>query len=175
MHKRYLQHQWPWFHFTHRLGIQHLKPLVKVHHVTWVVAMNVRKWAILTLVCLRLLCLLTPSDGGEELDVTCRERCVKVSVSCEVRVQIQHRRLCADWNRKLTVLFVASLLLEGDIHPNPGPRPKFLCLVCARAVRCEGIQCDEGDRWCHPSCAHLSSREYLRLGSCDDLLPSQTN
>ncbi len=24
------------------------------------------------------------------------------------------------------------------------------------------------DRWCHPSCAHVTHSEYDRLGSCDD-------
>ena len=58
------------------------------------------------------------------------------------------------------------ILLSGDVHPNPGPTTKYLCLVCARNVKSRGVSylrnCCSG--WVHSQCAGLqNAAEYRRI------------
>lgn len=44
-----------------------------------------------------------------------------------------------------------STSMAGDIHPNPGPRCKYPCGICKKAVKYgqDGICCDHCDTWMH--------------------------
>ena len=55
-------------------------------------------------------------------------------------------------------------LLDGDIHPNPGPA-RYPCRDCNKAVRSnqKGIQCDGCDQWYHIACIDMSVTTYHSL------------
>ena len=62
------------------------------------------------------------------------------------------------------------LLVCGDVHPCPGPKYKYLCGDCAKAVRVnqKGVQCDTCDVWFHTKCLKMPDAEYYRLAdNCD--------
>ena len=62
-------------------------------------------------------------------------------------------------SRKFILL---ALLLSGQIEPNPGPKAKFPCGVCDRAVKNtdKGISCDHCSRWIHTNCVGMSDAAY---------------
>ena len=62
-----------------------------------------------------------------------------------------------------------SLLLEGGIEPNPGPRhPKFPCTVCSKACKTECIACDECNQWVHRTCIGMSTTKFSLLGRSEE-------
>ena len=69
-------------------------------------------------------------------------------------------------------LTVASLLLAGDVQPNPGPAPqwKYPCGICSRAVRSDqkGIFCEVCYEWLHTKCIGMPNSEYQRLSASDE-------
>lgn len=69
-------------------------------------------------------------------------------------------------------LTVASLLLAGDVQPNPGPAPQWKnpCGICSRAVRSNQnvICCDVCYEWLHTKCIGMPNSEYQRLSASDE-------
>ena len=58
---------------------------------------------------------------------------------------------------------ILSLLLSGQIEPNPGPRaPKYPCGECHKAVKWgkPSIQCDNCDTWYHKECIQMISVNF---------------
>jgi hypothetical protein len=69
--------------------------------------------------------------------------------------------------RKALRLF---LIVVSGLETNPGPRkPKFPCGLCTKACKLKCIACDECDLWWHKSCVGLTSAEFKRLGSGEDI------
>ena len=60
---------------------------------------------------------------------------------------------------------------SGDIHPNPGPKCKWPCGICGKAVRWnqEGIQCDHCEQWLHRDCIPMSPGMYQILSEHSQL------
>ena len=61
-------------------------------------------------------------------------------------------------------IVVVSILLAGDIHPNPGP-VRHPCGVCGTPVAesHRAVCCDYCDQWVHIRCAGISQSVYNRL------------
>ena len=58
------------------------------------------------------------------------------------------------------------LLLAGDLHQNPGPRPpKFPCGLCKKACtsKTPAVACDSCDVWYHTHCMAMNSETYRTL------------
>ena len=57
------------------------------------------------------------------------------------------------------------LLMNGNVHPNPGPI--FPCSVCAGNVTWRGksVQCCTCSKWVHLRCSQLSMSKFRALGS----------
>ena len=58
------------------------------------------------------------------------------------------------------------LLLSGDLHQNPGPRPpKFPCGVCKKACthQTPAVACDKCNVWFHTRCMAMNSQTYNDL------------
>ena len=59
-----------------------------------------------------------------------------------------------------------SILLLGDVQPNPGPITKYPCPVCARNVTSHGVSylCNRCSGWIHSKCSGLqNAAEYRRI------------
>ena len=73
------------------------------------------------------------------------------------------------WKRQSALWLVASLLLAGDIHPNPGPPAEtgvFPCTLCGQNVGDDdaAICCDSCEKWSHIWCGGgVSLDEYNRM------------
>ena len=84
-------------------------------------------------------------------------------------VYVHTRRPCS--RHVAEKALVLTLLLCGDIHPNPGPRNQsiFPCGYCAAHVDfgMKAICCDNCDIWFHKSCASMTSSVYSDLNSED--------
>ena len=50
-----------------------------------------------------------------------------------------------------------SLLLAGDVHPNPGPATQYPCAVCTSNVtsRRVSFKCNQCSGWVHSKCSGL--------------------
>ena len=50
---------------------------------------------------------------------------------------------------------------------NPGPRCKYPCGVCSKAVKCDqrGVQCDYCDIWYHVDCMQMKTKIYEALAN----------
>jgi hypothetical protein len=59
------------------------------------------------------------------------------------------------------------LILGGQVELNPGPKAKYPCQICNRAVKWgqKGIACDNCDLWYHQTCMSMNSDTYLRLAN----------
>ena len=57
-----------------------------------------------------------------------------------------------------------SLLLAGDVHPNPGPTLQYPCSVCTRNVTSRGTsyQCSCCTGWVHSKCSGLRNATQYR-------------
>ena len=58
------------------------------------------------------------------------------------------------------------LLLSGDLHQNPGPRPpKFPCGICKKACtnKTPAVACDRCNIWFHTKCMAMNSAIYRDL------------
>ncbi len=57
-----------------------------------------------------------------------------------------------------------SLLLSGDVHPNPGPAPLYPCSVCTRNVTSRGTsyKCHNCANWVHAKCSGLPNAAAYR-------------
>ena len=64
----------------------------------------------------------------------------------------------------ITKMVVVSILLAGDIHPNPGP-VRHPCGICGTPVAesHRAVCCDYCDQWVHIRCAGISQSVYNRL------------
>ena len=69
--------------------------------------------------------------------------------------------------RPKTSLLFLSLLVCGDIQPNPGP--KDLCLICTKSVSDEedGLFCEVCLSWGHRLCVNMTEDEYFHCASVD--------
>ena len=59
------------------------------------------------------------------------------------------------------ILILASLLISGNVHPNPGPisnhpRPRYPCSICHLDVGRDSIQCSACLKWVHFLCSSLT-------------------
>ena len=62
-----------------------------------------------------------------------------------------------------TVVSCLLIVLCGDVHTNPGPRPpKHPCGLCRKAVTnsFKAIQCDNCDLWIHNRCSGITDSVY---------------
>ena len=59
------------------------------------------------------------------------------------------------------------LILGGQVELNPGPKAKYPCQICNRAVKWgqKGIACDNCDLWYHQPCMSMNSDTYLKLAN----------
>ena len=57
-----------------------------------------------------------------------------------------------------------SLLLAGDIHPNPGPATQYPCAVCTSNVTSRGVsfKCNQCSGWVHSKCSGLKNAAQYR-------------
>ena len=57
------------------------------------------------------------------------------------------------------------LILGGQVELNPGPKAKYPCQICNRAIKCgqKDIACDNCDLWYHQPCMSMNSYTYLKL------------
>ena len=82
-------------------------------------------------------------------------------------------------------IVLATLLLTGDVHPNPGPINRDTiypgCGYCQQHVgwSCSGVGCETFNVWYHRECvsitrhSHYSARiRRVRIAVCDAFLPS---
>lgn len=65
-------------------------------------------------------------------------------------------------------VFLLLLLLAGDVHSNPGPRPpKYPCGVCHKAVKWDpqapSVCCDSCDVWYHQHCLAMPDAVFRAL------------
>ena len=70
----------------------------------------------------------------------------------------------------LLYLSFIIMLQSADCKLNPGPRtPKYPCLVCTKAVRCNhrGTACDTCAGWYHTHCIDMDSKIYNALARPD--------
>jgi len=59
------------------------------------------------------------------------------------------------------------LILGGQVELNPGPKAKYPCQVCNKAVKWgqRGIACDNCDLWFHQACMSMNTDSYQRLAN----------
>ena len=64
-------------------------------------------------------------------------------------------------------LLLSLLLLNGNIEVNPGPKLRYPCGMCSKAVtrNQRGIQCVGCDVWFHTKCMQMSSQVYEALAN----------
>lgn len=66
-------------------------------------------------------------------------------------------------------LYLSLLLLANacDVEANPGPRTKYPCQICERAVtwKQRGVACDDCQCWYHVDCMHMSTPIYHALAN----------
>ena len=57
-----------------------------------------------------------------------------------------------------------SLLLAGDVHPNPGPATQYPCAVCTSNVTSRGVsfKCNQCSGWVHSKCSGLQNAAQYR-------------
>ena len=57
-----------------------------------------------------------------------------------------------------------SLLLAGDVHPNPGPATQYPCAVCTSNVTSRGVsfKCNQCSGWVHSKCSSLKNAAQYR-------------
>ena len=78
------------------------------------------------------------------------------------------RGTCNTTLRKSSNFFLSlCLLLCGDVHPCPGPGPRYPCAHCGKAVRSNShaISCDSCDNWVHVKCSSIKSDQYTAFVS----------
>ena len=71
-----------------------------------------------------------------------------------------------------------SLLLAGDVHPNPGPATEYQCAVCTSNVTSPGVsfKCNQCSGWVHSKCSGLKtqhSTERRKIGLAALAIPLQ--
>ena len=57
-----------------------------------------------------------------------------------------------------------SLLLAGDVHPNPGPATQYPCAECTSNVTSRGVsfKCNQCSGWVHSKCSGLQNAAQYR-------------
>ena len=57
-----------------------------------------------------------------------------------------------------------SLLLAGDVHPNPSPATQYPCAVCTSNVTSRGVsfKCNQCSGWVHSKCSGLQNAAQYR-------------
>ena len=100
-------------------------------------------------------------------------------------IHSQFRTSCSIWTlrngktpkkktlkRNATHILILTLLLSGDVHPNPGPPilrynrldSIYPCPFCEDAVEDgqKGIECEKCKMWYHTSCIGMCTQEYFQ-------------
>ena len=67
--------------------------------------------------------------------------------------------------KKVSAVFLLSILLANDVHANPGPRNAsvYPCGLCQQNVKTNAVACDECSVWFHKTCMELNSHDLELL------------
>ena len=74
---------------------------------------------------------------------------------------------------KIAITIILALLtikLSNDVQPNPGPKTKYPCGTCEKAVNWNrpAIACDACNKWYHKSCINMASNIFNIMANNDD-------
>lgn len=94
--------------------------------------------------------------------------CLRICTSDNFLAKIRSFKNTPLHQGHITVILL-TLLLCGDVEPNPGPRndPVYPCGCCERKVNWshKAICCDSCSLWYHKSCISMCSSDFDNIGS----------